>query len=112
MASVLQSFIGQWREAGQVEAIEDAPVVPFSDGDVPEWIKTGFIADFEGQNQFPWKTALDGPDPLKLDRGILRVAVLETGERPPKERPSSPTASAKTRMDSIWLFPRHFGPCS
>src|SRR6516165_4929584 len=58
MGSVLQSFIAQKAsESGKVETIEDAPVVEFSDGDVLEWIKAGFVAVFEGQKKFPWKTA-------------------------------------------------------
>jgi hypothetical protein len=78
MASVLQSFIAQKAtESDQVEDIENAPVVQFSDGDVVEWIKTGFIALFQGQqDKFEWKTAPDDPDPLKNDRGFIRVAVF------------------------------------
>ena len=77
MGSVLQSFIAQKAsESGKVETIEDAPVVEFSDGDVLEWIKAGFVAVFEGQKKFPWKTAPDDPDPLKTDRDFLRVAVF------------------------------------
>jgi hypothetical protein len=77
MGSVLQSFIAQKAaDAGQVETIEDAPVVQFSDGDLLEWIKTGFVAVFEEQDKFPWKTAPDDPDTLKRDRGLLRVAVF------------------------------------
>jgi Calcineurin-like phosphoesterase len=79
MASVLQSFIAQ--KAAQspddnVEIIEDAPAVKFSDDDLLHWIGTGFVAVFEGQNKFPWKTAPDDPDPLKNNSRQLRIAVF------------------------------------
>jgi hypothetical protein len=77
MASVLQSFIAQKAaESNQVDNTEDVPVVRFSDDDLLEWIKTGFIGLVDGQDKFPWKTAPDDPDPLFNTSRHLRIAVL------------------------------------
>ena len=77
MASVLQSFVAQKAaESGQVEMTDDGPVVKFSDDDLLEWIKTGFVAVFEGQEKFAWRTAPDDPDPLIRDNRHLRIAVF------------------------------------
>ncbi len=77
MASVLQSFVAQKAaESGQVDANDDVPVVKFSDDDLLEWIKTGFIGLFDGQNKFSWKTAPDDPDPLLNTSRHLRIAVF------------------------------------
>src|SRR5262245_11221999 len=65
MASVLQSFVQEKAaEAGQVDHTGLGPFVRFSDLDLIEWIRTGFIGLFEGQDRFEWKTAPDDPDPL------------------------------------------------
>jgi hypothetical protein len=77
MASVLQSFVAQKAaEAGQVQMTDDGPVVKFSDDDLLEWIKTGFVGLFEGQDKFPWRTAPDDPDPLSNTSRHMRIAVF------------------------------------
>jgi hypothetical protein len=77
MASVLQSFVAQKAaQAGKVEMGDDGLVVKFSDDDLLDWIKTGFIGLFEGQDKFQWKTAPDDPDTLANTSRHLRVAVF------------------------------------
>src|SRR5215471_18851559 len=77
MASVLQSFIAQKAaESNQVDTTDDVPVVKFSDDDLLEWIKTGFIGLVDGQDKFTWKTAPDDPDPLFNTSRHLRIAVF------------------------------------
>jgi hypothetical protein len=78
MASVLQSFVQQKAaETGKIALTDEGPIVRFSDLDLFEWIKTGFIALFEGQEKYPWRTAPADPDPLpKPDSDHLRIAVF------------------------------------
>jgi hypothetical protein len=77
MASVLQSFIAQKAaESNQVDTTDDVPVVTFSDDDLLEWIKTGFIGLIVGQDKFTWRTAPDDPDPLFNTSRHLRIAVF------------------------------------
>jgi hypothetical protein len=77
MASVLQSFIAQKAaESGDVDTTGDVAIVKFSDGDLLEYIKTGFLAVFEASNKYTWRTAPDDPDALKRDNRHLRIAVF------------------------------------
>jgi len=77
MASVLQSFVAKKAaEQGQLDVTGDVPIVKFSDGDLLEYIKTGFLALFEGLDKFQWKPAPDDPDPLKNTSRHLRIAVF------------------------------------
>ena len=78
MASVLQSFVQQKAaESGQIDKTEHGLIVKFSDDDLLEWIKTGFVALFQSQEKFEWHTAPDDPDPLpNPDSDHLRVAVF------------------------------------
>ena len=105
MASVLQNFVVQKAvESGQIEMTDDGPVVKFSDDDILEWIKTGFIGLFEGQNKFEWRTAPDDPDPLKNDSRHRRIAVFGDWGTAAYGRRQSRTASATILLDSTWCF--------
>ncbi|MBI4903953.1 MAG: metallophosphoesterase [Acidobacteria bacterium] len=78
MASVLQSFVQQKAaESGKIETTDEGPIVRFSDADLLEWIKTGFLIVFDSQDKFQWHTAPDDPDPwLKQDTTHLRIAAF------------------------------------